>query len=429
MSADLTETQKIKLLPLIDDSIYTSDVELMLKYVDDLISRVDDPKIQLDWMDIFIQIMYKHNERELVQPFFDKLDQINFFSDLQSFPFYIMRGIIQRDILIFLGQSVKNTTFKDVIQNIAESDESEYTRHGCENAEIVFGPQSRNEYISLEMFNETSPSGVNSIVREYLREKLDLTEGSKGVPKWLLKSEKQEKIKRSGLRYKDVYIPSPRKVEKLFKSLVKEGKIDMFSLLKNIKSEIRYQTDDLFVAQYSVFSLMEKFELYRSLNKLKDSGQTKYSSYIDEENVDIDKEMFMRWGPVNTSYEQEIDSENVSFDICSQNGGCRMFTCKCSQNEDYDYDDDEDWFIGKCQRCNNKIGVKTQTREQRKRCALREPLLYGSWSGCFCSFDCINDSIINRYGEKEELSAKNIQLMLTRMIEIQIKTIGVSSGY
>lgn len=428
MAADYKISEKAELIPLIIDSIYTSDVENMLKYLSEVISHNDDPKIQLGWMEIFINNMYEHNEKNMLQPFLDKIDEINSFSNLSSISFYIMKGVIDSQILEFLGNSIQDETFKTVIQNIAEHEESEYTRHGCINAEIMFGRQPREVYESLDFFNNTMPDGANEKVREYLWEKLDATEGSRGIPKWV--SDTSLPIdKTETLQYIDIYLPSPREINEIFESLSKDGTIFKNDIFGKLTANSIHKTNDAFIAQYSILTILEKYNTFRSLMKMKDEDQSSFSSHFEEQNIQIDDLLFRRFGPVNTSYEQEIDSENTTLDICTDNGGCRMFSCLCGQSAEDEYDEDEDWFTGKCEKCHKRIGTKVQSLSQRRRCALREPLAYGSWRGCFCSFSCINMSIDDRYEDENETSTKNIQRILLLSMEIQIKAIGIDKNY
>jgi hypothetical protein len=59
-----------------------------------------------------------------------------------------------------------------------------------------------------------------------------------------------------------------------------------------------------------------------------------------------------------------------------------MFLCR-----DFDHDDDNDvyldWFNGHCRVCLRRI--------RRRWHAVRKPLPYGGWSGCYCSIKCIMD--------------------------------------
>ncbi len=64
----------------------------------------------------------------------------------------------------------------------------------------------------------------------------------------------------------------------------------------------------------------------------------------------------------------------------------RMFTCNL-----YDYDEDEDeyepWFTGNCLTCMKKI--------EEYWYAIRLPRSQGGWSGCYCTFQCARQDLLN----------------------------------
>lgn len=433
MALDMSMKEKIEMIPLIEDAIYCSNIDKMKSYLRTLISPQDDPKIQLAWMDIFISKIYEHNEKDLVQPFFDELDDINFISELKSVCFYIMKGVIEKELLHFIGDSLKKESYRSIIENISVYEESEYTRHGCENARIMFGEVSYRENLQLDLFNEKDPATANSKVREFLNEQLDKKETFRGIPKWLIK--KSPDIALSELFYENISIPSPNKINELYQILYKEGIIGEKFNLETFSQRSITKMNDFFISQYSMLLLVEKFDIFQALSKL-DSKETflksqteSYSTFIDEKNLNIDLEFFRIYGPVNTTYDQPISSD--SFERCSEKGGCRMLDCVCF-NYDYEIEEhldyetnDREWFKENCEKCHRKIGKRNQNFEQRKRCALREPLAYGSWRGCFCSFGCIYSSIVERYEDAEETSTKDIQKMLLLTMEAQIKAIGI----
>lgn len=110
-----------------------------------------------------------------------------------------------------------------------------------------------------------------------------------------------------------------------------------------------------------------------------------------------DEEYFQMYGPANAIIGMQLGGEY----ICSKLGGCRMMTCNCFTKDDQNVDDEAfddtdtdinyinsnikiDWFINYCQQCGIRIRRRTH--------AIRKPLPYGGWSGCYCSSKCIKDS-------------------------------------
>jgi hypothetical protein len=97
----------------------------------------------------------------------------------------------------------------------------------------------------------------------------------------------------------------------------------------------------------------------------------------DEENIRI-------LGPVNQC---RGDLHDQTHD-CGKYGGCRMFLCNEFTYQGYEdvYDEGESevkgWYTGNCEQCNKQI--------PNKKCAVRQPRLYGGWLGCYCSIECIS---------------------------------------
>lgn len=85
------------------------------------------------------------------------------------------------------------------------------------------------------------------------------------------------------------------------------------------------------------------------------------------------------YGPLNST---------VAKDCSAGYDGCRMLTCNCVG--------DEDWFTKECDICQMDIP---------KKCwAVRYPMLYGGWNGCYCSMSCMETDPLNN-----ESSSKRYQ--------------------
>jgi hypothetical protein len=128
---------------------------------------------------------------------------------------------------------------------------------------------------------------------------------------------------------------------------------------------------------------------------------------IAEEVLAKDEFLFTILGPANPIYGVPIEPDSQ----CFKYGGCRMFLCNEFEAED-DFghvDEDVEWFTGNCEYCHNKIAKKIY--------AVRRPLTWGGWKGCFCSFECLreiipmndamNNFIVNRI--EEQLNKIGIQ--------------------
>ncbi len=115
--------------------------------------------------------------------------------------------------------------------------------------------------------------------------------------------------------------------------------------------------------------------------------------------------------------------KSKSRDPCLMYGGCRMFTCYENENIDsltgepiiediasLRLLDRVDWFTGIC----NEIGCHALIK--KRHYAVRMPLEFGGWAGCYCSFECIRKDI----GEDND-----IRLRLVSKFEMIHKDVGV----
>lgn len=114
-----------------------------------------------------------------------------------------------------------------------------------------------------------------------------------------------------------------------------------------------------------------------------------------------DENLFRILGPVNLLTGDRLDGDRV----CALWGGCRMLTCNMFERDDsragLSYPASEggaaldegdvidyaaDWFyLARCHRCDRRIRSRAH--------AIREPLPYGGWRGCYCSPECLRQAM------------------------------------
>ena len=165
---------------------------------------------------------------------------------------------------------------------------------------------------------------------------------------------------------------------------------------------------DYLTSQYSLASTDEKIKILYPFML----SQFRYNLIYDET-------IFRIYGPSNIMLNADLTTNNT--DPCVIHGGCRMFTCvdftDQYSNGDYaDLDADPsqqaygiiDWFKGSCDFCLNGI--------QFKHYAVRIPITTGGWLGCFCSWECVEDSL---------QPSENISLALIPEIKNQLLSIGI----
>jgi len=148
--------------------------------------------------------------------------------------------------------------------------------------------------------------------------------------------------------------------------------------------------------QYSISTISEKIQMLSHIISL--------PSFSDQS-------IFREFGPLNTTYSVN-NSNNITDNICEKYGGCRMYTCceyEASYNDnniDLDSDLVIDWFTGECDVCCIKI--------PNRYYAIREPLKYGGWRGCFCikclkTLDCDKNTFLAIGRIIEQLELINIR--------------------
>ena len=135
------------------------------------------------------------------------------------------------------------------------------------------------------------------------------------------------------------------------------------------------------------------------------------------EDLALDDTLHRILGPAHPTAGARFDEKEIS--PCAHHGGCRMFTCVEFENYDeYGVIDDEaegvingrlDWFTGSCDQCFRQI--------RRRHWAVRKPLMYGGWKGCFCSWKCVAETI--------EDPRDDLIIGMAGYMEAQMKALGI----
>lgn len=379
-------------------SIYTGNKEDVVKYLEKIPIIQLTPIRQVTLLDVLVGKIYEDNRPEMLDVIFGYVDKIHSsITDLSTLSLFVMRSGIPVEILQYIGNNIQNQTFEMMIQDISDYPISPSTYEGCVNTDKMFGKQDRIVYERLESYLLTDPNDVNRYVYDFVREKLDETESYKEPPEYVSigdvdgnKLFVQDDIIPPD--FPDVKLPSPDNAAKKMKKFLKTLKVDI---------KERDAALAVFSSQYSISTLEQKLKLLTGI--------------IGEIDVSLinDIKLFRLYGPCNSMSDMEITRGDPDDDSnCHLYGGCRMMICDCVDNveeEDgeglYDYY----WFTGMCEYCRLKI--------KHPHYALREPILYGGWSGCFCSLSCISSSM----KEKDALSGA----LLDRMEE-QLENIGIA---
>lgn len=142
-----------------------------------------------------------------------------------------------------------------------------------------------------------------------------------------------------------------------------------------------------------------------------------YSKYLEESSLETNDEYFKIFGPSFPFYRDRTLSSDEGSHPCSKYGGCRMFLCVEFEDEDDEENNRENnpdliyWFTGSCdsEECAKRI--------REKHHAVRMPLFYGGWRGCYCSWKCAKSDAERLVG--------NTSLQLCNSFEKAFEDIGI----
>lgn len=146
--------------------------------------------------------------------------------------------------------------------------------------------------------------------------------------------------------------------------------------------DVDYDTE-AFINQYK-FLMMDPHSRKRACELI----NIEYPEDLLEDEI----EDFRRFGPCNPVH----NPINSQYDVVQQ----YMLTSFYNDNVDEtgteiypdenisaDQIEDLNWFTGMCDRCSRGI--------ERLHHAVRRPVLYGGWTGCYCSWNCVRNSTDN----------------------------------
>lgn len=185
---------------------------------------------------------------------------------------------------------------------------------------------------------------------------------------------------------KDKFIKPPRWIINEYNHLPTESE-----LMEKINLDIpEYPTEEIIRDLSLTPSQFEQFTNQQKRTILQKYDKQKYRLGLNYNN-----ELTKTLGPANTQLSEDLTEDH----ICTIYGGHRMLTCfefedqylNDEEVDDFDanYNDESrkktEWFHYGCDWCENKI--------QHKHYAVRKPLYTGGWIGCYCSIQCIRDSL------------------------------------
>lgn len=308
-----------------------------------------------------------------------------------------LNSYLERDTLAFILDCYPHKTELDYYVDLINMGDDQAAVRAAALLATFFTNISHEDWDRLYHLtdNVENEEYENQLLRTYFQTKL--AESGECVPRppWIKDNIKEEELQ-----------PVPKDIVPVKDAadfLVSEHKfINELNVFLSEKRGIDLR--ELLITQYAIATIPEKIKMVEKMKNI---------PVFDDTNI------FHEFGPVNTIYTDDPSTIDTD-DICGKYGGCRMLTCtefECinEYGDDVDIMCDEpfiaDWFRGSCDVCLRKIA--------KRHYAVREPLLYGGWQGCYCSFKCIDVML-----KKRQSTNERINLMLDT-VAAQLHTYGI----
>ena len=282
-----------------------------------------------------------------------------------------MMNSINLSTLAFVTLMDKEFTYVELMDDLMAADNSEEVVTACNRADEVFGPQP---YATYEIVKEHSAELGNWRVEEYAISSMEETAPFKEKPGWVQNYTKKDLVPES-----ELYVPETGEIP--FEVPTDEEAVEL--LTKGL-TQLGISVDDLEMAKTTLRGKLATSTKAEKISLLKPIMENRA-----QEIMAGDLWLFRLFGPANPLVNQDLTRPGKS----NLYGGCRMFLCDV-----FDYDDEDhyvkDWFTGVCESCHLRIAHRWY--------ALRKPRAHGGWTGCYCSWDCVAESMVE-YEEEPDL--------------------------
>lgn len=295
-----------------------------------------------------------------------------------------MMNSINVATLAFVALMDKDYTYVELMDDLMAADNSEEVVSACNKADQVFGPQL---YTTYELIKDHASELGNWRVEEYAIASMEEVAPYAEKPKWVKNFTDGPIVPESQL-----YVPETGEIP--FEIPPDDEAVELLTAgLKQIGISI----DDLEMAKQTLRDKLSISTRAEKIALLKPIFQNQA-----QEIMGGDLWLFRLFGPANPLVNQDLTQPGKS----NMYGGCRMFLCDLF---DYNTDDHyvEDWFKGVCESCHLRIAHRWY--------AVRKPRPHGGWTGAFCKWQCVRDSMIE-YEEEPDLLTRELINIFEREI-------------
>jgi len=394
-------------LNLIQHSIQTSDEDTLTDILDAILFNEMDFQSAVDLLIGLLKMCSESDEAKMAKIIYDKNEM--FYpntSDVQFIIYLILNRRSTSRLLNFLFEEVvPEYNLGEIIYQLCNTQNQDLSQMklAIDKCWEIFETSNLQDLNSLYDF----ALRANTIVATALASKIRKINNYAKVPAWII----SPKILP---REYNIIIPS---ITDLKIGLpANENLIDI--MLENINEELKSQMNceeddsniisirERLLMKFNALSLSDKYEIAKD--------------FIEKRNMlalQNDLSLFITLGPSAPLADSQLDELDY--------GGARMFTFN-NFDTDPDIEDDDvfpdgtpknivNWFVGYCQECNLRI--------LRRYHAVRLPMLFGGWKGCFCSWKCVRNNINENNNDDTYSSNENsIMLQLVDIYEDQINT-------
>lgn len=415
----LNMSSSIDVINSVSAAIATFDDEILYKNLSLLPIGVIPISQSNKLLALFLNACYENNNTSAVRIIIEFFDCSRIHIDpLPALTQIASNDNIQRDIVIFCFDCFPEKLPLDFYVDLINTDDDLLAIKVAAVFDSIYPQISADDWLTL--YHLTKDDGEEEYQNPMLRDFFETKIQEKKIaskPYWVRELPK-EHIQSVPKTFPDV----KEAVQLLLAHLENNDIPNVPKIPKEFYNTPSFQ--DKLISQYSISTITEKIEML---------SVVKHIDFFD------DIPIFREFGPLNTSYLTPDDH------ICTKNGGCRMFTCnefekECLDDDSdimasddisdfygsikFNYTDSENniisdtvdtfsstlptnhhWFTGSCDLCKKIIEAEHH--------AVRKPLLYGGWCGCYC-VDCLKSAIKN----------DNEALMVGRMLE-QLDVIGI----
>lgn len=287
-----------------------------------------------------------------------------------------MLNAINVPTLAFVILSHEDYTYVELMDDLMAADNSPEVVSACGKADQVFGTQP---YATYDIVRQHAEELENWHVEEYAIASMEEHAPYSPIPEWI-------KNYTGGplLRESDLYVPETGEIP--FEIPPDEEAVEL--LTKGL-TQLGISVGDMERAKESLRQRLAVSTRAEKINLLKPVMENQAEALLSG-----DLTLFRLFGPANPLVNQDLTLGGKS----SLYGGCRMFLCDV-----FDWVDDDnyyaDWFTGVCGSCHLRIRHRWH--------AIRKPRPHGGWVGCYCTWDCVKQSLID-YEEEPDLMTREL---------------------